>query len=135
MPAMPIRLGDPVRSLCLIAALLAVPMAAAFVAASWNGVLRDAAGKPIGKATVRLRSHSGDRDYTTTTSANGSFAFAGIAATDYELSVETSGTTWHAASLVPLQDGDLRTTGLQVLSQPPELRLLPSSKEASPQAS
>jgi hypothetical protein len=132
---MPIRLGDSVRSLCLIAALLAVPMAAASVAASWNGVLRDAAGKPIGEAIVRLRAQSGDHDYTTTTSVNGTFAFAGIVATDYELSVESSGNTWHAASLVPLKDGDMLTTSLQVLSQPPELRLLPSRKEASPQAS
>jgi len=132
---MPIRLGDPVRSLCLIATLLAVPMAAAFVAASWNGVLRDAAGKPIAEATVRLRSKSGDRDYTATTSANGNFAFAGIVATDYEISVEASGNTWHAASLVRLKDGDMLTSSLQVVSQPPELRLLPSSEEASPQAS
>ena len=101
---MPTRLGNLVRSLCLIAALLAVPTADAFAAASWSGVLRDAAGKPIGEATVRLRSKSGDHDYTARTSANGNFAFTGIAATDYELSVEASGNTWHAANPVTIKD-------------------------------
>jgi Carboxypeptidase regulatory-like domain len=128
------HLGHVARSLCLIAALMAVPMAGAFGAASWSGVLRDSGGKPIGEATVRLRSRSGDHAYTATTSATGNFAFTGMSATDYELSVEASGNTWHAAQTVPIKDGDALTANLQVLSQPPELRLLPSS-EASPQAS
>ena len=71
------------RLLCLIAALLAVPMASAFVAVSWRGVLRDSAGKPIGEATVRLRSKIGDRDYAVKTSASGDFAFTGLTATDF----------------------------------------------------
>src|SRR6266849_6020003 len=132
---MPIRLGNLVRSLCLIAALLAVPMANAFVASSWSGVLRDTTGKPIGEATLKLRSKSGDRDYIATTSASGNFAFTGMAATDYELSVEAAGNIWHAANPVTIKDGDTLTTNLQVFSQPPELRLLPSSEAASPQAS
>ncbi len=98
---MPIRLfGDLVRSLGLITALLAVPTADAFVVASWTGVLRDTAGRPIGEATVRLRSRSGDHGYTATTSASGNFAFTGIVATDYKLSVEAAGNTWYAANAV-----------------------------------
>src|SRR5713226_2716939 len=127
--------GNPVRSLCLIVALLAVLTAGAFGASSWSGVLRDGVGKPIGEATVRLRSKSRDRDYAATTSASGNFALSGMAATDYELSVEASGNSWHATSLVTIKDGDTLTTNLQVFSQPPELRLLPASEEASPQAS
>ena len=129
------RPGNPVRSLCLIVALLAVLAAGAFGASSWSGVVRDGVGKPIGEATVRLRSKSRDRDYAATTSANGNFALSGMAATDYELSVEASGNSWHATSLVTIKDGDTLTTNLQVFSQPPELRLLPASEEASPQAS
>ena len=116
-------------------ALLAVPTADALAAASWSGVLRDAAGKPIGEATVRLRSKSANHDYAATTSASGSFAFTGIGATDYDLSVEAAGNTWHAAHSLLIKDGDTLTASLQVLSQPPELRLLPASEEASPQAS
>src|SRR6266478_6083007 len=133
---MPIRLfGDLVRSLGLITALLAVPTADAFMVASWTGVLRDTAGRPIGEATVRLRSRSGDHGYTATTSASGNFAFTGIVATDYKLSVEAAGNTWYAANAVTIKDGATLTTTLQVSSQPQELRLLPSSEDASPQAS
>jgi len=133
---MPIRLfGDLVRSLGLITALLAVPTADAFVVASWTGVLRDTAGRPIGEATVRLRSRSGDHGYTATTSASGNFAFTGIVATDYKLSVEAAGNTWYAANAITIKDGATLTTALQVSSQPQELRLLPSSEDASPQAS
>jgi hypothetical protein len=129
------RLGDGVCSLFLLAALLMVPVAEAFVGASWSGVLRDTAGKPVGEATVKLRSKSGSRDYTARTSAAGSFAFTRVLATDYELSVEAAGNTWHAANPVTIKDGDRLTTSLQVLSQPQEVRLLPSSEDTSPQAS
>ncbi len=131
---MPTRLGSPVRSLCLIAIWLTVSTAYALASASWNGVLRDASGKPVGEASVRLRSKSGDRDYTAQTSAAGNFAFTGIAATNYDVSVEAGGNTWHAASPVSIKDGDALTASLQALSQPQELRLLPSSEAAPPQA-
>src|SRR5260370_8493278 len=89
---MPIRLfGDLVRSLGLITALLAVPTADAFVVASWTGVLRDTAGRPIAEATVRLRSRSGDHGYTAPTSASGNFPFTGIVSPAYKLSLETPG--------------------------------------------
>src|SRR5438309_7571991 len=122
------------RLLCLVASSLALPVASAFGAVSWSGVLRDGSGKPIGEATVRLRSKTADRDYAVKTSASGDFAFAGLAATAYELSVEATGSIWRAANPITLKDGDALTSSLQVFSQPPGLRLLPSS-EASPQAS
>jgi len=132
---MPTWLGNPVRSLCLVAALLAVPMANAFVAASWSGVLRDAAGKPVGEAKVKLRSKSGDRNYTAVTSESGGFAFTGMAANDYEISVETSGNSWRAANPVAIKDEDTLTTNLQIFTQPPELRLLPAREVISVQGS
>src|SRR5437867_1744460 len=132
---MPAWLGNPVRSLCLLAALLAVPMANAFVSASWSGVLRDAAGKPVGEATVKLRSKSGDRNYTAVTSESGAFAFTGMAANDYEISVETSGNSWRAANPFAIKDEDTLTTNLQIFTQPPELRLLPAREVISVQGS
>jgi len=45
---------------------------------------------------------------------------------------ETPGT---AANAITIKDGATLTTALQVSSQPQELRLLPSSEDASPQAS
>jgi len=132
MPAHP---GNIVRPLFLVATLLAFGIPGAFASSSWSGLLRDASGKPISQATIRLRSKSADRDYAATTSANGSFSFAGIAATDYQLSVEAAGNTWHAANPLSLKDGDTLTTSLQVLSQPPELRLLPATEEVTSQSS
>ena len=76
MPAYP---GNIVRPLFLVAALLVSGTAGAFASSSWSGLLRDGSGKPISQATVRLRSKSGDRGYEATTSANGTFTFAGIA--------------------------------------------------------
>ena len=128
------RPGNLVCLLCLFATLLAVPTAAAFAATSWNGVLRDAAGKPVGEATVRLRSKSGDHNYTSVTSENGNFAFNGMAASDYELSVEASGNTWHAVSPVTVRDEETLTTNLQILTTR-ELRLLPAREVISVQGS
>jgi hypothetical protein len=110
-------------------------MANAFVAASWSGVLRDAAGKPVGEAKVKLRSKSGDRNYTAVTSESGGFAFTGMAANDYEISVETSGNSWRAANPVAIKDEDTLTTNLQIFTQPPELRLLPAREVISVQGS
>jgi hypothetical protein len=127
-------LGEGVRSLFLIAALLVVPGAEASAAPSWNGVLRDSAGKPLGEATVRLRTRSGDRDYASRTSPTGNFSFAAMKATDYDVTVESAGHTWHAASPVTVKEGDALTASLQVLAEQ-EVRLLPSSEVSSPQAS
>ena len=129
------RLGDVVRPLYLIAALAAAPLASAFVAASWSGVLRDYAGKPVSAATIRLHSTAPDHDYTATTSGSGNFTFNGIVATNYDVSIEAAGNVWHAATPLIIKEGETLNTSLQVLSQPAELRLLPASEEATPLAS
>jgi hypothetical protein len=123
------------RSLCLIAALLGPPLASAFVAASWSGVLRDGAGKPVGEATVRLNSKSRDRKYAARTSATGNFVFVGIAATDYQISVEFAGKRWDTADPIHIKDAATLTANLQLFSQPPELRLLPADGDATHQSS
>ena len=117
--------GNIARPLFLVAALLVSTAAGALVPASWSGVLRDSAGKPIVEARVKLQSKSRDREYAVRTSASGAFAFTGLEPADYQLSVEAAGNTWSAAKPVTIKDGDKLTTSLQVLSQPPELRQLP----------
>jgi hypothetical protein len=94
--------GDQARSLflavaCLGIALFAVPMPQALSGASWSGVLRDAAGSPAGDATVRLRTTSGEHDYTARTSPGGKFVFSGLVAGNYELSVTVVGKTYNTA--------------------------------------
>ncbi len=60
--------------------VLLVSLAFGASTGSWNGMLSDGAGKPVGSAVVTLHSTSLGRDYTATTAADGKFVFAGIAA-------------------------------------------------------
>jgi Carboxypeptidase regulatory-like domain len=130
-----IRLGEPVRLLCLIALLVAAPVAGAIALASWRGVLRDAAGKPVAAATVTLNSSSGDRRYTARTLAGGNFVLSEIIPGDYQLSVETTVNTWRSANPVVIPDGTALTSTLQLSSPALEVRVLPSSEESAAQAS
>ncbi len=132
---MSIRLGEPVRTLCLVAALAAAPLAGAVSVSSWSGVLRDHAGKPVGEAIVKLRSTSRDRDYTTRASATGNFTFSEIVAGDYELSVETAGKTWKMATPLVIKERTSFSATLQLSVQPQEVRVVPSNEESSPQSS
>ena len=129
-----LRLSDLFRGLCLVTTLVAAPLAVAS-AASWSGVLLDDAGKPVAEATVRLRALSGDRDYKARTSANGKFALSGVVAGDYRLWVERDGKTWGVADPVTMKDGIALTSTLQFSPQPGQLRVVPSGKESSAQAS
>jgi hypothetical protein len=127
--------GKFLRVLCLMAGLLAPPVAGAFSLASWRGVLRGDGGKPLAAATVKLTSTTGDRSYAATTSAGGEFAFAEIAAGDYALSVESAGKTWRSTTSVAIKNGAALTSVLQLSSQAPEVRVLSSGEEPSAQAS
>jgi hypothetical protein len=128
------RLGEAPRALCLAALLLAATGAGAFALASWRGVLRDDAGKPISSATVKLTAVSGDRQYITGTSADGGFAFPQIIAGNYQLAVERDGKTWGSAKPVVINEG-AQLTGTLQLSQASEVRLLASSEAISVQGS
>ncbi|MGC2186483.1 MAG: carboxypeptidase-like regulatory domain-containing protein [Terriglobales bacterium] len=127
------RLGKPLHSLCLIASL--VSAAGAFALSSWRGVVRDDLGKTVGAATVRLTLARGDRHYQATTSASGDFTFPDLVAGDYDLSVESTGKTWHLAKPIVIQDGAALTSLLQLSAQAAEIRVLPGGEETSAQAS
>ena len=130
--------GNRFRFLCLIAVLLVASFSAAVSGAAWNGVLRDGSGKAVAGAVVRLHSASGGRDYSATTAANGTFAFADIAAGTYEASVKVADKEWKGAASLVVKDASTLTMSLQISSpgqNPQELRIVPSSGEASAQAS
>ena len=130
------RLGETLRLLCLIAVLAAATVAGGLSLASWRGVVRDDAGKPVGTATVKLRSVAGERHYAASTSADGAFALPEIVAGEYELAVESGGKSWGTVKpvVVVFKDGAGLTSGLQ-LSASGEVRLLPGAEAISVQGS
>ncbi len=100
--------------LFFVGLLPAACFAAALLGASWNGMLTDSAGKPLAAATVSLHTASGVGDYTATTSPDGKFAFAVMAAGSYELSVKLAGQEWKGIVPVAIEDDKTLTTSLQL---------------------
>src|SRR6266850_7619674 len=131
------RLGETLRALGLVGTLAAATMASGFSLASWRGVVRDDAGKPVATATVKLTSIAGGRYYVGGTSANGAFAFPEIVAGEYELSVESGGKTWGAERpvVVVVKDGALLSSGLELSSHTRQVRLVASVEAISVQSS
>lgn len=131
------RLGENLLALYLVAILVAATGASASSPASWHGLLRDEAGKPLASATVKLSSAAGDRHYSAKTSSGGEFVLAGMAAGDYQLAVESGGKTWGSAKtvVIVIKDGASLTSALQLSSQGAEVRVLPAAIEPSGQAS
>jgi len=137
--------GNRILTFCLTVALFAVPVANALAGASWNGVLRDGNGKPVAGAVVRLHSISGGHDYTAATATDGKFAFAGIAADSYEVSVRIADKERKAAAPFVVKDAATLTVALQLVlpretvagqtAPGPELRIISSGVESSAQAS
>jgi len=102
--------------LCPLVWLFLLTPLQVFAVSSWSGVLRDSAGLPVAKATVRLHSAVGSHDYASETSAAGEFGFSRIEAGQYQLSVVAAGKTIRAMSRLGFKDGDALTAGLQLSS-------------------
>ncbi len=130
-----IRLGDVLYRLCLVVWLVAALAAGASALASWRGVLHDEGGKPMGGATLKLVSITGNRQYTALTSISGRFALAEIVAGDYELTVESASRIWRSANPVVIQSDVSSTSILLLSSRTPEIQVMPSGEEPSAQAS
>jgi len=94
--------------------------------ASWRGTVRDSEGHPIASALVELHATSGDRDYSSKTSATGGFAFGEIAPGTYSLGVTVGGKIWNAASSVAFKD-DAADSGVLELSSTDAVVLVVSS--------
>src|SRR5258707_1557525 len=77
-----------------------------FSATTWNGVLRDAVGKPVADARIVVRGRPGERTYEAWTTANGTFVFTGIEAGTYTLAVEAAGKTWTAAKPIVITEAN-----------------------------
>ena len=98
--------------------LLALAFApTSYSAINQNGILRDAAGKPVAGAKITLRASTGDRTYQARTSANGAFVFAGVAAGTYTLAAESAGKTWTAAKPVVIAEGSAANLELTLSAQ------------------
>src|SRR6266436_1627690 len=114
---------------------LQVPFLHCAPADSWKGALRDAAGNPVGMATVKLVSADSKREYSAATSASGQFAFAGVAAGEYTVAVGAAGKIWTTENRVSIKDDGARTSDLQLTQQGQEFRIVIVENAALPQAS
>src|SRR5216683_4366654 len=115
--------------------LVQVPFLHCSPADSWRGILRDAAGNPVGMATVKLVSADSKREYSAATSASGQFAFAVVAAGDYTLTVSAAGKIWTTENRVSIKENGARTSDLQLTQQGQEFRVVIIENAALPQAS
>ena len=97
--------------------------------------MRDAAGKPVVMATVKLVSADSKREYSATTSATGEFAFIAVTAGDYTVTVSATGKTWTAVDRLSIKDRGARTSDLQLTQQGQEFRVVIIENAALPQAS
>jgi Carboxypeptidase regulatory-like domain len=102
---------------------------------TWNGVLRDSAGKPVAEAAIRLRLISGSTEYTARTSENGAFTFAEIAGGSYELTVMVADKSWKAASPLSIKDGTTLAGTLELSGQDQGIRLIAETGATGTQAS
>src|SRR6266849_887720 len=123
------------RAFFLILMFVFIPDLRSAAAPSWSGVLRDAAGSPVGGATIRLSASGSKEEYTVTTSATGQFTFVAVAAGGYTLTASEVGETWTAADPVVFKDGATLTADLQLSAHGQVLRVTLMQNATSPQAS
>src|SRR5258708_39107651 len=129
------RPGALACAFVFVVVFVQVPFLHCSPADSWKGVLRDAAGNPVGMATVKLVSADSKREYSATISASVQFAFAVVAAGDYRLTVSAAGKIWTAENRVSIKDQGARTSDLQLTQQGQEFRVVIIENAALPQAS
>jgi hypothetical protein len=94
------------RLLGLVVFVALVVAPCSFSAPTWNGILRDAAGKPVADAKVILRAGAGDRTYEVRTTASGAFVFAGIETGTYTLAAEAASKVWTASKPIVIAEGN-----------------------------
>jgi hypothetical protein len=124
-----------IRAWLVVSVFLVVLSARAIPAPSWSGVLRDAAGSPMGMGTIKLSTDGGKQEYSAVTTAKGEFAFATIVAGNYIVTVNAGGKVWTAAEPVAIKEGATLTADLQLLAAGQRLRVIATQNTATPQAS
>ena len=96
--------------------LICLPAAIALPSTAWSGHLSDGAGKAVSGAVISLHSAAAGHDYTTTTRADGKFAFPDLPPDRYELSVSTADKQWKTESPLLLEKANAATASLQLTS-------------------
>src|SRR5579864_1414136 len=107
----------------LLVFLVIPPSAAAQTTAEWSGILWDGSGKTVSSAEIELRADGAER-YRGASGGNGAFSIGGIAAGSYEVSVKALGRTWKAVGPLVVKEGAALTTGLQLVVEGEEARVL-----------
>src|ERR1700675_1950649 len=110
-------LSVPTRLFVFVVLVELIFVTCSFSATTLNGVLRDAAGKPVAEAKIILRGNSGDQTYQARTGANGTFVFTGIEAGTYTLAAEAAGKTWTAAKAIVIGEGGATNLELTLSAQ------------------
>src|SRR5260221_4476840 len=105
------------RLLAFLVLVALVFSPSSYSATTWNGILRDSSGKPVGDAKLSLRAGSGNRTYEARTSANGEFAFAGLEAGTYSLAVESAGKSWTVDKPIVIAEGSAPNLELTLSAQ------------------
>ena len=112
------------------------PLGRSAPGSAWKGVLRDAAGKPVGGATVVLRATTGEaREFVAKTSANGQFDFADVPPGNYALTVKDSSKQWAASGQVIVKPAVALTANLELSAQDQAVRMLTAGTDNPSQAS
>lgn len=126
--------------LCAVLMLWAVHRAQGQSSASWEGIVRDSAGKPVAGAVVRVRSSAAGREYTSTTGPRGVFDFTQVATGTYQVSIRSAGREFRGTSSVVLTHDAVLRTGLvlsesgEVVQEQPGAEKTANSPTSNPQA-
>src|SRR5256886_10551477 len=102
---------------------------------SLSGVLSDAGGNTVGKATVKLIAADSKQEYSATTSASGQFSFTGIAAGSHTHTVSPGNRMWTAVDPVTIKEETTVTAEVRLPVEGQILRVTLAQNTASPQAS
>src|SRR2546421_3657450 len=132
---MPSWFREMSRAFFLFLVFLPIPSLYSAPLPSLSGVLRDAGGNPVGKATVKLIAADSKQEYSATTSASGQFSFTGIAAGSYTLTVNTGNRIWTAVDPVITKEDATLTAEVRLPAEGQVLHVTLAQNAASPQAS
>ncbi|HKM68386.1 MAG TPA: carboxypeptidase-like regulatory domain-containing protein [Candidatus Acidoferrum sp.] len=94
--------------------------------------MRDAAGKPVADAKIRLQATSGALKYEGGTAADGAFVVAGIKAGSYTLAVEAAGRKWTATKPFVAGEESTITADLALSGQDQLLVVVVSAQPLGP---
>src|SRR3989440_5856446 len=132
---MPSWFREMSRAFFLFLVFLPIPSLYSAPLPSLSGVLRDAGGNPVGKATVKLIAADSKQEYSATTSASGQFSFTGIAAGSHTLTVNTGNRIWTAVDPVTIKEETTVTAEVRLPVEGQILRVTLAKNPVSPQAS